>query len=67
MDAAEWWQVLLLFIGIPSALFVIITALVLWLSEARTPDGLAGADKCGDGAAPARTAKGRDRTPDETG
>lgn len=35
-----WWQVLLVFVGIPAGLFALITALVLRFATARIPDGL---------------------------
>lgn len=51
MDLAEWWQVLLVFVGIPTVLFAIITVLVMALVEGRVPDGLAeGASTSGEDA-----------------
>jgi hypothetical protein len=38
-----WWQVLVVFVAIPAAIFAIITVLVLTLAEGRVPDGLANA------------------------
>ncbi len=42
--------VLLVFVGIPAAMFVVITLLVLLLTPARMPDGLARAAKSAVGA-----------------
>lgn len=36
-----WWQILLVFIGIPAGMFVAVTVLVLRFATARVPDGLA--------------------------
>ena len=50
------WQVLLVFVGIPAAMFVRITVVVLRFTVARVPDGLAhAADQLpkGDDPAPA--------------
>lgn len=38
-----WWQVILIFGGVPAALFGAITLLVLLTSRARVPDGIAAA------------------------
>lgn len=38
-----WWQVLLVFVGIPVAMFVVITVVVFRFTTARVPDGLLGA------------------------
>ena len=35
-----WWQILLVFVGIPAAVFVLITAVVFRFTTARVPDGL---------------------------
>ena len=35
-----WWQILLVFVGIPAAAFLLITGLVLRFTTARVPDGL---------------------------
>jgi len=37
----SWWAVLGVFVGIPMALFVTITLVVLRFTTARVPDGLA--------------------------
>lgn len=36
-----WWQILLVFVGIPAAVFVTVTVLVFRFATARVPDGLA--------------------------
>lgn len=36
-----WWQVLLVFAGIPAVMFVAITVVVLRLTTPTTPDGIA--------------------------
>lgn len=36
-----WWQILLVFVCIPAAMFASVTALVLRFATARVPDGLA--------------------------
>lgn len=38
-----WWQVGLVFVGIPAMLFCLIALIVMWLCEERTPDGIAAA------------------------
>ena len=38
-----WWEAALVFVGVPAALFAIITALVMALANGRVPDGLAAA------------------------
>ena len=43
-----WWQVLLVFVGIPVAMFVVITVVVLRFATARVPDGLLGVDEQDD-------------------
>ncbi len=45
-----WWQILLVFVGIPAAMFVAITLLVLLFATARVPDGLARAAEAADEA-----------------
>ena len=47
-----WWQVLLVFVGIPVAMFVLITVVVLRFTTARVPDGLARAAEQQDGDDP---------------
>ena len=36
-----WWEVLLVFAGIPALMFVVITVVVLTLTKPTTPDGIA--------------------------
>lgn len=36
-----WWEVLLVFAGIPAIMFVVITVVVLTLTKPTTPDGVA--------------------------
>lgn len=36
-----WWQIALTFVGIPAAIFVLITLVVFRFATARVPDGLA--------------------------
>lgn len=43
-----WWQILLVFVGIPAAVFVVITALGLAFASAPVPDGLARAAEAAD-------------------
>ena len=38
-----WWQALLVFIGIPVAVFALVTVVVLRFTSSRVPDGLANA------------------------
>ena len=35
-----WWQILLVFVGIPAAVFLLVTGVVLRFATARVPDGL---------------------------
>jgi hypothetical protein len=46
-----WWQVLLVFVGIPAAAFFVITLLVMTFARARVPDGLLRAAEVTDGEA----------------
>jgi hypothetical protein len=41
MNTMSWWEVLLVFAGIPTLLFAAVTLLVLRFATARVPDGLA--------------------------
>lgn len=50
--AMTWWQVLLVFVGVPVAMFVFITLVVLRFTIARVPDGLARAAEQQDGDDP---------------
>ena len=36
-----WWEVLLVFAGIPAVMFMVITVVVLTLTKPTTPDGIA--------------------------
>ncbi|WP_343905748.1 hypothetical protein [Nocardioides aquiterrae] len=46
-----WWQIVLVFVGIPAAMFVTVAALVFRFATARVPDGLArAAQDTGPGA-----------------
>ena len=36
-----WWEVLLVFAGIPAVMFAVITVVVLTLTKPTTPDGIA--------------------------
>jgi hypothetical protein len=49
-----WWQVLLVFVGIPIAISALITVVVLRFTTARVPDGLRSAteQRDVDGVAP---------------
>ena len=49
-----WWQVMLVFVGIPVVVVVLITVVVLRFTVARVPDGLtrAAEQRDGDGPAP---------------
>ena len=48
-----WWQVVLVFVGIPVAMVVLITVAVVRFTVARVPDGLARAAEQQDGDDPA--------------
>ena len=45
-----WWQILLVFVGIPAGLFALITVAVLTFAEARVPDGIVRATAAVDDA-----------------
>ena len=50
-----WWQILLVFVGIPAAAFFLRTVVVLRFPSARVPDGLlraADEEQAGDDQAP---------------
>jgi hypothetical protein len=47
-----WYEVLLLFVGIPVGLFVLITVLVLRFTTPRVPDGVRRAAEPRDGESP---------------
>ena len=40
-----WWQILLVFVGIPAAIFLLITVAVFRFATARVPDGLLRAEQ----------------------
>lgn len=42
-----WWQIILVFVGIPTAAFTVITLLVLRFATARVPDGIVQAAAAG--------------------
>ena len=48
-----WWQILLVFAGIPAAMFLLITVVVLRFTTPRVPDGLLRADERQDESDPA--------------
>lgn len=51
-----WWQILLVFVGIPAGVFLLITGIVLRFTTARVPDGLQRAAEQQDEDAPAAQA-----------
>ena len=41
----SWWEVVAVFVGIPTAVVVAISVLVMWTVEGRVPDGIAAASR----------------------
>ena len=41
----SWWEVIAVFVGIPTAVVVAISVLVLWTVEDRVHDGIAAANR----------------------